>query len=133
MEVGDGFAAVGAVVDHQAESFIQAHLFGQIAADEHQVPEHGTLFVGCLGDPVDPFFGYDQEMDRGLRVDVADDDAPIVLELDLGRNLTIDDTGEEGRFGHEKKGLDQTKSSRTGRWGSERARTNSRIHCTVSA
>lgn len=106
MEVGDGFAGVGTVVDDHSESLVQTQLIGHIAGDQHQVSEHGSLLVGGLGDPVDPLLGYDQEMDRGHRIDVADDDAELILEFDLGRDLTVDDSGEDGRFGHERAGLE---------------------------
>jgi hypothetical protein len=38
-----------------------------------------------------------------LRIDIVDDDAAIVFELDLGGDFTRDDFFEDG-FCHEKKG-----------------------------
>ena len=99
VEMGDGLAGIGSVVDHEAEAFGEIELFRDDAGREDQVAEC-DLIVGSRGlDARDDFFRNDQQVDRRLRLDVVDDDAVFVLVLDLGGDFAIDDFLEDG-FGH---------------------------------
>jgi hypothetical protein len=61
--------------------------------------EQGLLFRGCLADARDDALGYDQKMNRGLRLDIMENDTEIVLVLDPSRDLSRNNPFEEGRHG----------------------------------
>lgn len=96
MEVGDGFAGVGAVVDDEAEAAGEVEFFGDDAGGDEEVAELG--FVGGRGfaDAGYQFFGDNEEVDGGLGLDVVDDDAAVVLVFDLRGDFAVDDFLEEG-------------------------------------
>ena len=99
MEVGHRFAGLGAVVDHEAEARGKLELLRHEFRYDEQVSENGFVGRRGLADANDRLFGDDQEMDGGLGLNVADDDAVLVLMLDGRRNLAIDDALENG-LGH---------------------------------
>ena len=94
MKMGDAFASIGAVVDHDAEPLGEPKFFGHLAGDDEQVAEH--RLVGLAGglEADDFLLRNNQQMHRCLRLDVMDDDAAIVLMLDFGGNLAGDDALE---------------------------------------
>ena len=96
MEVRDAFAGVGAVVDDEAVAAGEVELFGDDAGGHEEVAQLG--FVGGRGftDARDKFFGDDQQVNRGLWLDVVNDDATVVLMLDFGGDFAVDDFLEEG-------------------------------------
>ncbi len=98
VEVGDGFAAVGTVVDDGTESLVPAELGGEFGDDRHHVAEEGGVFGSGFADAHNVFFGDEQEMGGGLGIDVLDDDAFVVFVLDGGRDLAVDDFLEDGFF-----------------------------------
>ena len=55
-----------------------------------------ALFVVGAGDVHDRLPRHDQDVHGGLRVDVAEGDAVVVLVDDVGGNLSRDDLFEEG-------------------------------------
>ena len=99
MEVGDGFAPVRAVVDHEAETGGKVELLCDEVRDEEEVTEDGFIGGGRLGDARNQFLGDDQQVDGGLRLDVVEDDAKVVFMFDLGGDLAVDDALEEGFHG----------------------------------
>lgn len=101
MEVRDGFAGVGSVIDHETEAAGQLEFFGDRAGGEEEVAEDGLLVGGGVADAGDDGFRDDQEVDWSLGCDVMDDDAAIVLVFDLRGDFTVDDALEEG-LGHTK-------------------------------
>ena len=101
MEVGDGFAAVGAVVDDDAEAvFGESFAMGNASGDLQKVAEEGGVFAGGEGDAGDGLAGDDEEVDGGLRGDVAEGDALVVFMDDVGGNLPGADFFKEGGFRH---------------------------------
>ena len=99
VQVRDGFAGVRAVVDHEAKAAGELEFFSDYAGGEEQVAEHG--FIGGRGvtDAGDYVFRNDEQVNRGLGGDVVDDDAAVVLVLDLGGDFAVDDALEEGLHG----------------------------------
>ena len=56
------------------------------------------------GDAGDRLFRHDEDVDGGLRADVAEGDADIVLVDDIGGDLAGDDAFEEGHGDDERMG-----------------------------
>ena len=105
MEVGDGFAAVGAVVDDEAETLSEIEFGGDQTRHLEKVAEGPGILFGGGADPVYPFLRDDQEMDRSLRTDVVDDHTMLILKFQSGRDLPVDDAAEDRFVGHGEIGL----------------------------
>lgn len=100
MEVGDGLAAVGAVVDDDAEAvFLEALLFGDGGDAGHHVAEEGLVIVFGEGDAGNWFFGDEEEVGGCLGADVAEAEAEVVFVDDVGGDFAGDDFFEEGAHG----------------------------------
>ena len=99
VEVGDGFAGVGTVVDHKAEAGGEMEFLCDEMRDVEQVAEHGLVGGGGFRNSRNQFFRDDQQVDRGLRLDVVQDYAEVVFVFDLGGNLAINDALEDS-LGH---------------------------------
>ena len=99
VEVRDGFAAVRAVVDHEAEAGGEVEFTGHRAGGEQQVTEQ-RLVIGRSGaDAGDDLFRDDEEVGGRLRRDVVEDDAEVVLVLDLGGDFSGDNALEKSGHG----------------------------------
>ena len=103
MQVGHGFAAVFAVIDHQAEAFlagvIETEVAGNFAGGEQQVAEQCLVFAAGFADAGDDFFWDDQDVGRCLRLNVAKREAVIVFVDDVRRDFAGDDFFEKGHRG----------------------------------
>ncbi len=91
VQVGDALGGIRAIVHDKAKSALEAEFLRELPRDGEEMPHMG--FIGGLEgfDPRYQLFGDDEQMDGGLRLDVVDGDAEIVLVLDPRRNLPIDD------------------------------------------
>ena len=84
VEMGDGFPAVAAVVQHEPVAGIgEAELARDLGRLEEQMTEQGLVVRPGKTDAGDGFLGHDEDVDRRLRLDVVEDDALVVLVLDL--------------------------------------------------
>ena len=99
VKVGHGLAGVGAVVHDQAEALGEIQFLRHHARHEEQVAEDGVVSRGGEADAGNELFGYDEQMDRSLRLDVVEYDTVFVLVLDLGGDFAVDDALKDG-FGH---------------------------------
>lgn len=99
MQVRHGFAGVRAVVDDQTEALGELKLRRDPSGHEQQMPEHRLVLSPGFGDAGDGLFGDDQQMNRGLGLDVVKHDAMFVLVLDLRGDVSIDDFLENGFHG----------------------------------
>lgn len=95
VQVGHGFAAVRAIVDHDAVTGGEVELAGQVGGGEQQVAEQGLVGERRLVDPRNGFLGYDQNMHGRLRLDVVNGDAVLVFVSNLGGDFAGDDFFEE--------------------------------------
>ena len=96
VEMGNRFTAVRAVVDDEAVAG-GGYVFaaGDVGGSEEEVAEE-ALIIGLSGsDAVDGFFGNDEDVDRGLGGDVAEGEALVVFEDDVGRDFAGDDFFEK--------------------------------------
>ncbi len=104
MEVGDGFAAVGAVVEDDAEAVIEGEVVGDFGGGEEEVADEGLVGGGGLGEAGDGFPGDDEDVDGSLRVDVAKGVADVVLVDGGAGDFAVDDALEDGFVGHGEQG-----------------------------
>lgn len=100
MQVRDRFAAVGAVVDDKTVAVREVLLPGDRRRREQEVPENVLVFAGGLTDARNEFFRNDQDVGRGLRIDVLQSDAVIVFVDLLRRDFAVDDLLENRFFSH---------------------------------
>ena len=100
MEMGDGFSAVGAVVDDEAVAAgVQFQLAGDFLGGGEKVAEDGVVFRGDSGVAGVVLFGDEEDMNGGLGGDIAEGEDLIVLVEDVGGKFAVDDPLED-RFGH---------------------------------
>ena len=99
MQVGDGFAGIGAIIEDEAESVFEAELFGDFGGFEEQMSEDGV--VGGLGfsDARDGLLRHDEDVDRRLWFDVMEGNDPVILVNNGGRNFARYDFFKQ-RFAH---------------------------------
>jgi len=100
MEMGDGFAAVGAVVDDKAVAgLIELELAGDFLSGGKEMAKNGVMFRGDGGVAGVVLFRNEQDVDRGLGGNVTEREDVVVLVDDVGFGLAVDDPLEDG-FGH---------------------------------
>ena len=95
--MGNGFSAVGAVVDDESVA-CGGYVFaaGDVGGGKEEVAEE-ALIIGLGGsDAGDGFFRNDEDMNRGLRRDVAEGEALVVFENDVSGDFAGDDFFEKG-------------------------------------
>jgi hypothetical protein len=97
VEMGDSFAAVGAVVDDEAIAG-GGYIFatGDVGSGEQEVAEEALIIGLGSSDAGDSFFGNDEDVNRGLRGNVAEGEALVVFEDDVGGNFAGNDFFEKG-------------------------------------
>lgn len=84
MQVGDGFAAIGAIVDDEAEPiFVESMLARDFSSSEHEVTEESVVIRGGFGDSRDGFARDEQVVDRRLRGNVFETNAVLVFVDDV--------------------------------------------------
>lgn len=90
MQVRHAFTGVFAVVYDKAEAFIRfckAEVTGNFAGDEQQVSQCMAIIVIGFTNPRDRFFRDNQDVLRGLWIDVPECDREIILVENIGRDL----------------------------------------------
>ena len=102
MEVRDGLSAKRAVIHDQAEALGELEFFREDAGGQEQVAEHRLIGGGGFADAGDQFFRDDEQVHGSLRLNVMENDAEVVLVLDLRGDFAVDDALEDG-FGHDVK------------------------------
>ena len=104
MQVEDGLSGAGADVEDGAVSMLDVALAGDVgggevaAADDFGVGGLGLFQSGKM------FFGDDEDMGWGLRVDVFESENVVVLVNFFGGNFAAEDAAEEavgGRVRHD--------------------------------
>ena len=103
MQVRDGFSGVGAVVDHEPEAAGEVEFFCDEAGGEEQVAEDSLVCGGGCLYARNKFFRNDQQVNGRLRLKVVQDDAKVVLVLDIRGDFAIDDALKD-RFRHDRGG-----------------------------
>ena len=102
VEVGNGFSAVPAIVDHHPEPVpTQAFLFGDDPDPGEEVAEEILVRRVGLPDPDDQIFRNEEQVYRGLRGDVPEAETEVVLVDDVARDFPVGDLLEDGFLRHE--------------------------------
>ena len=99
----DLFAAIWAVVDDGSKTAIsETFLFRNGLSGQEEVAQ--GFFVLCFGlaDTYDRFFGYDEQVNWGLWIDVTETQAKIILIKDVCGYFPIGNFFKEG--GHVRRG-----------------------------
>jgi hypothetical protein len=91
VQMRHGFAGVWTVVHNEPEPLREIELLGHLPCDEQQVAEDGLISRSRFADARYHFFGDDQEVNRGLGLDVVQDDAQVVFVFETSGNLARDD------------------------------------------
>lgn len=100
VKVRDFLAAVGSGIGDEAEAGGgDVEFTRDFGGGDHQVAEQGGIGGGGLPHVGEVILGNDDDMDRGLGVDVVEGEAVVVLVDDLGGNLSPDDFAENGGVG----------------------------------
>ena len=97
VDVGNAFAGMGAVVDHQAVAgLVETLFFGDVTGGEEEATEELAVALAGFADARDDALRDDEDVDRGLRVDVADGEYLLVVANDIGGDLPGRDAFKEG-------------------------------------
>jgi len=95
----DGLAAVGAGVDDDAIAVVESLGAGNIGCYRDEMAEERAMSGIGFGEGNDVLAGRDENMHRGLRVDVSEGVTLVVLVDGLRRNASFDDLAEEAAHG----------------------------------
>ena len=95
MQVRHRFAAVLAVVDHDAKATFEVELLSDHSGGDQQMPKKGGILCLRFGNARNDFFRDDQYMCRRLRINIVDRDTAIVFKFNLGGNLARDNFFEQ--------------------------------------
>jgi hypothetical protein len=96
VEVGNGFTAVGAVVDDETKAAGEVEFPGENAGGEKEVAEERLVGGDGFANARNGLLRDDQQVNGSLGLDVVQDEAEVVLVFDLGGNFAVDDALEEG-------------------------------------
>ena len=96
MNVKDRLSGIAAVVDdHPIAAFFESTLFSNRLRDEKEMSNKLSISLCYAVDVLNMLFGNDQDVGRGLRIDVFDRDGMFILMNQLGRNLIPNDLAED--------------------------------------
>ncbi len=98
VKMGDGLAAMPAVVDHDAKAVIQRQTLGYLAGHKQQVTHEALIVASCFPDAGDWFLGYDKDVCGSLRINVAYREAEIVFVFKIAWYFSVGDFLEQGLF-----------------------------------
>ena len=96
MEVRDGFAAVGTVVDDEAVAVGKTGLLGDFRRLQQQMAEHRVVGGRGIGDAGDGLARHDENVRGCLWVEVAEGEDVLVFVNQVRRNLLRGDAFKEG-------------------------------------
>ncbi len=100
VKVGDGFAAIRAVINDEAVAgFFELALTGNPLSGDEEMSEEGMILGrdGAVAGVM--FFWNDKNMNGGLGSEITKGENVIILVEDIGGELAVDDAFEDG-FGH---------------------------------
>ena len=95
MEMVYHLAAVFARIDDDAIAAIQLPRTGEIGSGRHHMPQQLSVFGHRLRLGDDVLLRNDEQVGRGLRVDIGKSDAEIVFKDTVRRNFALYDLAEQ--------------------------------------
>ena len=100
MKVGDGFAAIGAIIDNEPiAGFFELAQASDFLGGDEEMSEEGMSFGGDGTVAGVMFFWDDENVDGGLGGEITEGEDVIILVKDIGGEFAIDDPLEDS-FGH---------------------------------
>ena len=97
MKVGNGLAAIPAVVDDEAIAcFGDPATPGHFRGSHHEVAEEGRIVRAGFADSGDGTLRDQDDMDGGLGLDVPEGEQEVVLENNVCGDVACDDALEQG-------------------------------------
>jgi hypothetical protein len=97
VQMRDGLAAVRAVIDDQTITVLrQTGFFRDFAGFEQDMTKQFAVFGTRFGDARDQFFWKNQDVRRGLGIDVTDSHDQIIFKNNLRRNFPRRDFFKKG-------------------------------------
>ena len=101
MEMRDGFAGVGAVVDDETVAvFVEAELARDVGCFQEEMSEDGVIFSGGFVDAWNRFARDDEDVARRGGADVAKGEHLIIFVNDVSGDFAVGDFLEQ-RLAHE--------------------------------
>ena len=92
MDMPDGLPAILAAIHHDSISrFIYFENPGYSLCDDLQMAQQTRVLVGSHLKRIDLPLGYNQNVDRGLRLQIMERKAQIIFIYNLSRNLFAND------------------------------------------
>ena len=91
VQVRDGLATIGTVVDHDAETLGKVKLTAQLGGHEQQMTQRRLVFRGGLAYAGNGLARHNEYMRRSLRRDIVESHAHGVLVDQLRGNLAVSD------------------------------------------
>lgn len=104
MKMKNALLCARPAVEHSSKITVPQFLHHTRGQQKHSTDQFG-IFLRKIIQGRNLFFGNNQKVHRRLRLDVFDDDVPVILKNNLGRNLARYDFGEDRIF-HESTGDD---------------------------
>ncbi len=100
MKVGDGFAAIRAVINDEAVAgFVELALASDPLGGDEEMGEEGMIFRGDGTMAGVMFFWNDKNMNGGLGSEITKGENVIIFVENIGGEFAVDDPLEDG-FGH---------------------------------
>ena len=100
----NALSAVGAVIDDEPEplgSLADAELAGNFSCGKEERTQGGLVIRLGFANAGNDFLGNDENVDRGLRLNVVERSDKVVLVNEGRRDLSSDDFFEDGSFAHD--------------------------------
>ena len=95
VEMGHSFTTIGTIIDDQAETgFLKSFLLRDGLRHMDQVSQKSFISGSARRDTRDLLLGNDEQVNRGLGIDVMKGQALVVLVGDPGRDFAGDYLGE---------------------------------------
>lgn len=100
MQVWHRLTGIATTVDDQTKTgLVKADRLGHPGCRQQQMAEQGLIVLPGVGDAGKGFPWKNKHVNRGLRIDIVNREAKIVLVGDFCRQLAVDDPLEDG-LGH---------------------------------
>jgi hypothetical protein len=101
MQVEDDLSAAAFDVEKQAVSgFVHTLGDGHVFCHEDHFRHNGVILCGHVIDAANVIAGYDQKMNRGVRIDIAKDDHMLIFEQQFGGCFPVDDIAKDASGFH---------------------------------
>jgi len=95
MEMVDSLATMLPGIDHSPIPVLEAFRSSDFGCGPMQMPDQGIVLFACVGDGSNVLAGNDKDVNGGLRIDVGEGIALVILIDGLGGDASIDDSAKD--------------------------------------